>query len=147
MQKVDKKITGFKVVDKSESVEDKALERGETLTGATYKIKPSGIDHAVYITINDITLSDGTIRPFEIFINSKHQESHQWCAITTRLISAIWRNGGDCQFIVEEMKAIHDPKGGYFAKQLGFIPSVVAHIGVIIEQHLGNLERCNNGTV
>ena len=138
MPKIDKKITDFKVVnsDKEPNLPVYNLERGESLTGATYKIKPTGIDHAVYITINDITLPDGSIKPFEIFINSKHQESHQWCAITTRLISAIWRNGGDCHFVIEEMKVIHDPKGGYFAKKLGFVPSMVAHIGAIIEQHL-----------
>ena len=51
------------------------LERPEMLIGSTYKVKTPVSDHAMYVTINDIILNEGTEheqrRPFEIFINSK----------------------------------------------------------------------------
>jgi hypothetical protein len=113
-------------------------ERPETLTGSSYKIKPSTTDHAIYITINDIT-EHGVTRPYEIFVNSKCQQSYSWLLTVTRLISAILRKNDDPTFMIEELKGVFDPKGGYFYPKKGFIPSISAHIGMILEQHIGKL--------
>ena len=97
-------------------------------------------DHALYITINDIILNEGTEheqrRPFEIFINSKNMENFQWVLALTRVISAVFRKGGDCTFLAEELKAVFDPKGGYFKKGGKFMPSLVAETGEAIENHM-----------
>lgn len=116
------------------------MKRPEALQGRTYKIKPSILDHALYLTINDIVLNEGTPhesrQPFEIFVNSKEMESYQWVVAMTRLISAVWRKGGDALFMVEELKSIFDPNGGYFSpKAHGRMPSLVAEIGYVIEDH------------
>ncbi|HEX4938408.1 MAG TPA: NrdJb, partial [Candidatus Kapabacteria bacterium] len=117
-----------------------SVERPEMLLGSTYKIKTPLSDHALYITINDIILNEGTEheqrRPFEIFINSKNMENFQWVLALTRVISAVFRKGGDATFLVEEMKAVFDPKGGYFKKGGKFMPSLVAEIGEAIETHM-----------
>jgi hypothetical protein len=117
-----------------------AVERGEVLIGATYKIKAPNSDHAMYITINDVVVDPGTLwearHPFEIFINSKDVEHFQWVTALTRVISAVFRKGGDVRFLAEELKSIFDPKGGHFKKGVGFVPSVVAEIGMVIEEHL-----------
>ena len=114
--------------------------RPEMLVGATYKIKTPLSDHALYITINDIILNPDTDheqrRPFEIFINSKNMEHFQWVLALTRVISAVFRKGGDTTFLVEELKAVFDPQGGYFKGQGRFMPSLVAEIGETIETHL-----------
>ena len=143
-QSITKKITSFKVTDKNAVVttapSHEPMTREDVLCGSTYKIKPTGSDHAMYITINDIVHDDGTRRPFEIFINSKHLDSFQYIAVMTRLISAVWRTNGDHRFVVDEMKQIFDPQGGYFLpKGGGFCPSVVAHIGMVIEKHINNI--------
>ena len=95
-----------------------AIERPEMLLGSTYKIKSPLVEHAFYVTINDIILNAGTEhearRPFEVFINSKSMEHFQWIVALTRIMSAVFRKGGDVTFLVEEMKAVFDPKGGYF---------------------------------
>jgi len=119
-------------------------QRPEMLVGSTYKIKPPVSDHALYITINDILLNQGSDeevrRPFEIFVNSKNMEFYSWIVALTRVISAVFRKGGDCTFLVEELKAVFDPKGGYFQRGTGiFMPSVVADIGHVIETHLKTL--------
>lgn len=115
------------------------MERPERLTGTTYKIKPAVIEESLYITINDITLNEGTeyeeVRPFEIFINSKNIQQFQWITALTRVMSAVFRKGGDYQFLIEELKSVFDPHGGYFVPQQGFKPSIVAHIGAVIEHH------------
>lgn len=120
-------------------------KRPEMLVGSTYKIKPPISDHALYITINDILLNQGTTqevrRPFEIFVNSKNMEFYSWVVALTRVISAVFRKGGDCTFLVEELKAVFDPKGGYYQPGTGiFMPSVVADIGHVIETHLKTLD-------
>lgn len=120
-------------------------KRPEMLIGSTYKIKPPISDHALYITINDILLNQGSSqevrRPFEIFVNSKNMEFYSWVVALTRLISAVFRKGGDCTFLVEELKAVFDPKGGYYQPGTGiFMPSVVADIGHVIETHLKTLD-------
>ncbi|WP_085298207.1 TSCPD domain-containing protein [Cognaticolwellia mytili] len=120
-------------------------QRPEMLVGSTYKIKPPVSDHALYITVNDILLNQGTAqevrRPFEVFVNSKNMEFYSWIVALTRVISAVFRKGGDCTFLVEELKAVFDPKGGYYQRGTGiFMPSVVADIGHVIETHLKTLD-------
>ena len=116
------------------------LERPEMLVGSTYKVKTPMSEHALYITINDIILNQGTEheqrRPFEIFINSKNMDHFQWVVALTRVISAVFRKGGDATFLVEELKGVFDPKGGYFKRGGRFMPSLVAEIGESIESHM-----------
>lgn len=117
-----------------------SVKRPEMLLGSTYKVKTPLSDHALYVTINDIVLNPGTEhelrRPFEIFINSKNMDHFQWVVALTRVISAVFRKGGDCTFLAEELKAVFDPKGGYFKAGGKFMPSLVAEIGDAIESHL-----------
>ncbi len=116
------------------------LERPDHLVGATYKVKTPVSDHAMYITINDIVLNRGTPheirRPFEIFINSKNLDHFQWIVALTRIISAVFRKGGDVTFLVDELKAVFDPRGGYWKPGGKFMPSLIAEIGEVIEKHL-----------
>ena len=141
---IDKKITGYKVVDKEESPAVSAdvekmhelLPRPEYLQGTTYKIKTPQSEHALYITINDMVLNGDERHPYEMFINSKNMEHFQWVLALTRLVSAVWRKGGDSTFLVEELKNVFDPKGGYYKKGGVYMPSLVAEIGTVIEQHL-----------
>ncbi|TWT13985.1 LAGLIDADG family homing endonuclease [Reyranella sp. CPCC 100927] len=110
------------------------LERPAELPGSTYKIKWPGSDHAIYITLNDI-VQDGRRRPFEIFINSKNMEHYAWTVALTRMISAVFRRGGDVSFVVEELKAVFDPRGGQWMEGR-YVPSLLAAIGAVIERHL-----------
>jgi hypothetical protein len=116
------------------------IERPEVLVGATYKIKSPLVEHALYVTINDIVLNPGTEhelrRPFEIFINSKSMDHFQWIVALTRIMSAVFRKGGDVTFLVEELKAVFDPRGGYFKAGGIYMPSIVAELGAVVEQHL-----------
>lgn len=116
------------------------LERPEMLMGSTYKIKTPLSEHALYVTINDIVLNPGTEhelrRPFEIFINSKNMDHFQWIVALTRIISAVFRKGGDVTFLVEELRSVFDPRGGYFKKGGRYMPSLVAEIGDAIEGHM-----------
>ncbi len=116
------------------------VERPAVLFGSTYKIKTPLSEHALYVTINDIVLNPHTPheqrRPFELFINSKAMEHFQWIVALTRIISAVFRKGGDVAFLVDEMRSVFDPKGGYFKAGGQFMPSLVAEIGDVIEQHL-----------
>lgn len=156
--KIDKKITKYNVVKEDENKVEAApeeepqsppsnvihmhekLERPDVLLGSTYKIKTPLSEHALYVTINDIVLNAGTEyelrRPFEIFINSKNMDHFQWIVALTRIISAVFRKGGDVTFLVEELKAVFDPRGGYFKKGGKFMPSLVAEIGDAIECHM-----------
>ena len=151
-KKIEKKIVGYKVVSDEVKAETEAkddtniiqmhekVSRPEALSGSTYKIKTPLSDHAMYLTINDIILNEGSDheqrRPFEIFLNSKNMDQFQWISALTRVISAVFRKGGDCTFLVEELKAIFDPQGGYFKSGGRFMPSIVAEIGWAIEDHL-----------
>ncbi|KIN71311.1 adenosylcobalamin-dependent ribonucleoside-diphosphate reductase [Sulfitobacter guttiformis] len=110
------------------------LDRPEELEGATYKIKWPDSEHALYITINDLVVG-GHRRPFEVFINSKNMEHFAWTVALTRMISAVFRRGGDVSFVVEELKAVFDPRGGAWMGGK-YIPSILAAIGGVIEQHL-----------
>lgn len=116
------------------------VERPEQLLGSTYKIKTPLSPHALYVTINDIVLNPATDfeqrRPFEIFINSKSMEHFQWIVALTRIVSAVFRKGGDVAFLVDELRSVFDPKGGYFKKGGKYMPSLVAEIGDVIDTHL-----------
>ena len=120
-----------------EIIDDKPfapLERPEQLDGKTYKIKWPESDHAIYITMNDI-MQNGERRPFEIFINSKNMEHFAWTVALTRMISAVFRRGGEISFVVEELKAVFDPRGGAWMERR-YIPSLLAAIGEVIEKHM-----------
>jgi len=110
------------------------LDRPEVLIGQTYKIKWLDSDHAFYITVNDIE-KDGRRRPFEVFINSKNMEAYAWAVALTRMISAVFRRGGDVSFVVDVLKAIFDPRGGQWS-QGRYVPSLMAAIGEVIEKHM-----------
>ncbi len=155
--KIDKKITAYKLVtdeDKAEAADKKQqasnvvkmgepLSRPEMLVGSTYKIKTPVTEHALYITINDVVMHQGTEqehrRPFEVFINSKNMEHFQWIVALTRVMSAVFRKGGDVTFLVEELKSVFEPSGGYFKKGGKFVPSLVAEIGEVVERHLQSI--------
>ncbi len=155
--KIDQKIAGYSILKEEEAGADAGLEavaaqesnivqmhekvaRPEMLFGSTYKIKTPLSDHALYVTINDIILNQGTPhevrRPFEVFINSKNMDHFQWIVALTRIISAVFRKGGDVTFLVEELRSVFDPSGGYFKKGGKFMPSLVAEIGDVIYCHL-----------
>ncbi len=110
------------------------LDRPEALPGRTYKLRWPESDHAIYVTINDI-VQDGRRRPFEIFINSKNMEHYAWTVGLTRMISAVFRRGGDVAFVVEELKAVFDPRGGGWIEGK-YVPSLLAAIGGVIERHM-----------
>jgi len=130
--------TSAKIISMTEKV--MRPEGMESLEGSTYKIKTPLDDHAMYVTINDITLNPGTEheqrRPFEIFINSKNMDHFQWIVALTRLMSAVFRKGGDVTFLAEELQAVFDPKGGYFKPGGRFMPSIIAEIGDVIAHHM-----------
>ncbi|SIS79195.1 adenosylcobalamin-dependent ribonucleoside-diphosphate reductase [Paracoccus saliphilus] len=110
------------------------LDRPAALEGTTYKLKWPGSEHAIYITVNDI-VQGGHRRPFEVFINSKNMEHFAWTVALTRMISAVFRRGGDVSFVVEELKAVFDPRGGAWM-QGRYVPSILAAIGSVIERHM-----------
>ncbi len=110
------------------------LDRPEALPGQTYKVRWPESDHAIYITLNDI-IQDGRRRPFEVFINSKNMEHYAWTVGLTRMISAVFRRGGDVSFVVEELKAVFDPRGGSWVNG-HYVPSLLAAIGEVIERHM-----------
>ena len=151
--KITSKIVGYTVVQPSKektnielvsefspTIMGDSVGRPEVLVGVTYKIKTPQSEHALYITINDIVLNPDTehsIRlPYEMFINSKNMENFQWVLALTRVISAVFRKGGNITFLVEELKGVFDPKGGYFKKGGVYMPSLVAEIGLVVETHL-----------
>ena len=154
---IKSKITGYEVVNndaetaeaenkpaEQESAEiiqmHEKLERPDMLLGSTYKIKTPQSEHALYITINDVLLNQGTEhelrRPYEIFINSKNMDHFQWIVALTRIISAVFRKGGDATFLVDELRSVFDPRGGYFKKGGKYKPSLVCEIGDAIECHM-----------
>ena len=171
MEKITKRITGYKVKREGEEVEiakedikptdavvglvaeqvakmGEHIEREQALTGSTYKIKPSNSEHSYYVTINNI-LVDGKYHPFELFINSKGIEHYKLLGFA-RLISAIFRKAGDISFLSEELKQIYDPIGAYTSKRSYAngkrkrFNSIEAEIGDIIEEHIANLQNFNN---
>jgi len=150
--KIDSKIVNYEVAkdEDDETRKENAasniihmhekLERPEMLLGSTYKVRTPLSEHSLYVTINDIVLNPGTEhelrRPFEIFINSKNMDHFQWIVALTRIISAVFRKGGDVTFLAEELHSVFDPRGGYFKKGGTFMPSLVAEIGDVIDHHL-----------
>ncbi len=114
------------------------LDRPQELEGATYKLKWPDSEHAIYITVNDLVIA-GHRRPFEVFINSKNMEHFAWTVALTRMISAVFRRGGDVSFVVEELKAVFDPRGGAWM-QGKYVPSILAAIGGVIEKHMISIE-------
>ncbi len=151
-KKIEQAITGVEVLDDPAAGEESSaeiiqmhekVERPEVLLGSTYKLKTPLSAHALYVTVNDIVLNAGTPhelrRPFEIFINSKNMEHFQWIVALTRIISAVFRKGGDVTFLVDEMRSVFDPRGGYFKKGGRYTPSLVAEIGDVIETHLRSI--------
>ncbi len=113
------------------------LDRPEVLPGQTYKLRWPESDHAIYLTVNDV-VRDGRRRPFEIFINSKNMDHYAWTLGLTRMISAVFRRGGDVSFVVEELKAVFDPRGGQWVDG-HYVPSLLAAIGEVIEKHMINI--------
>ncbi|WP_339106651.1 adenosylcobalamin-dependent ribonucleoside-diphosphate reductase [Roseovarius rhodophyticola] len=113
------------------------LDRPQELEGHTYKLKWPDSNHAIYVTVNDIILN-GRRRPFEVFINSKNMEHYAWTVALTRMISAVFRRGGDVSFVVEELKAVFDPRGGAWMNGK-YIPSILAAIGGVLENHMVNI--------
>ena len=111
-----------------------SVSRPEKLVGTTYKVKTPLSDHALYVTINDIEIG-GQRRPFEIFVNSKAMENFQWIVALTRIVSAVFRKGGEVTFLVDELKNVFDPKGGYWRKGK-YLPSLVCEIGMVLEEHM-----------
>lgn len=161
--KIDKPIVGYQVLQNEPPESEEAVvetldteqpeqsvaevvqmheqvERPHMLLGSTYKIKTPQSEHAMYVTINDIILNEGTEhelrRPFEVFINSKNMDHFQWIVALTRIMSAVFRKGGDVNFLVEELRSVFDPTGGYFKKGGRYMPSLVAELGDVIEDHL-----------
>lgn len=143
--KIDSRIVGWGVVRAGEPERAVAGHRGPAppppgpisrppaLSGVTYKIKTPLSEAALYVTINDLG-----VRPFEIFINCKDMAHHQWAVALTRVMSAVFRQGSDPTFLVEELKSVFDPRGGYWKSGEGHIPSLVAEIGVVLDRHLNS---------
>ena len=154
--KIEKKIVGYSVVDKTDEQKGETKEipaevvqigeplaRPDKITGSTYKVKTPVTEHALYITINDVIMNEGTDqehrRPFEIFVNSKNMEHFQWIVGLTRVMSAVFRKGGDLTFLIEELESVFDPNGGYYKKGGKYVPSLVAELGQVLEEHLKNI--------
>ena len=154
--KIEKKIVSYSVVDKTDEQKKEKKEipaevvqigeplaRPDKITGSTYKVKTPVTEHALYITINDVIMNEGTNqehrRPFEIFVNSKNMEHFQWIVGLTRVMSAVFRKGGDLTFLIEELESVFDPNGGYYKKGGKYVPSLVAELGQVLEEHLKNI--------
>lgn len=152
-KEISQKIIGFSIVEqaagpakveqtKLQTVSEE-LELPDELPAMRYRLRTPLSTSAVYILISDIILNEGTPferrQPVEVFINSKDNSAFQWVTTMTRMISAILRKGGEVAFIVEELKSIHDPNGGYMAKGGVWVPSLVAEIGGILEKHMRKL--------
>jgi hypothetical protein len=154
--KIEKKIVSYSVVEKIDEQKDEKKEipaevvrigeplaRPDKITGSTYKVKTPVTEHALYITINDVIMNEATDqehrRPFEIFVNSKNMEHFQWIVGLTRVMSAVFRKGGDLTFLIEELESVFDPNGGYYKKGGKYVPSLVAELGQVLEEHLQNI--------
>ncbi len=150
---VSESLVGYQVDNNVKAVEstpkvvpvemNESIKRPDFLLGSTYKIKPPVSEHALYITINDIILNEDTDheirRPYEVFINSKSMEHYQWVIALTRVISAVFRKGGDITFMIEELSSVYDPNGGYYKKGGVYMPSLVAEISSVIEKHMRSI--------
>lgn len=153
--KIDQKITGYKVKSEhTETVQKDVMHEGvarpDRLVGSTYKIKPPHLDNALYVTINNIVLNEGTEfeeqHPYEIFVNTKDTSQFEWIVALTRVISAVFRKGGQMTFLVNELKAVFSSNGGYYKKGGKFMNSIVGEIGEVIEKHLQTTAKINEGS-
>jgi hypothetical protein len=145
---INSKIVSYQVLKAKENEKPElefmheSVKRPEVLMGTTYKIRTPQSPHALYLTINDMLLNEGTEYesrvPFELFLNSKAMDSYQWIIAITRLMSSMFRKGGNVAFIVDELKVVHDPAGGFWEKGK-YYPSLVAKIGSVIELHLKHI--------
>jgi hypothetical protein len=138
--KIDQKIVGQFVIteDQKETlVLNEKTQRPDELNGRTYKLKTPLSESALYVTINNYEVN-GQLRPFEVFINSKDMSHFQWVIALTRVMSAVFRKGGEVNFLIDELKSVHDPKGGYFDKGR-YVTSLVSAIGDVVETHLTSL--------
>jgi len=148
--KIEKKITAWRIKHDEPEIKPpqpemvlermcETFKRPDALRGTTYKLNHPNSEHALYVTINDVVLNQDTEHeksaPFEMFVNSKNMDSFQWITSLTRVVSAVFRKGGDITFLIEEMKSTFDPRGGYF-KGRTYMPSIVAEIGHVLERHL-----------
>ena len=122
------------------------LERPESLKGHTYKLIWPESEHALYVTLNDYLDDNGRERPFEIFINSKNMEHYAWTVALCRMISAVFRRGGDVSFVVEELKNVFDPRGGHWVGGK-YVPSLLAALGEVIERHMKVIGFLKGGEV
>ena len=139
--KIEQKIVGWAVNKTTDDEgntheirEAVTLERPRVVEGRTYKISPAVTDSAMYITINDVVEEDGSHRPVEMFINTKHVAHQQWITALTRMVSAIFRKPGPYLFVADELEQIYDPQGGYFEGGK-MMPSVVAHVAATLREH------------
>lgn len=152
---IKRKIVGYSIANAANDTEEKLpptldkkrfemedIRRPDQLRGSTYKVQSPVLESALYITINDILIEgdgDPYYRPFEVFINSKDMSHFQWIVALTRVMSAVFRKGGDVTFLVEELGSVFEPSGGYFKKGGKFVPSIVAEIGEVLKTHLTTL--------
>ncbi len=112
------------------------LPSPDEVEGKRYRVRWPDSDHALYVIVNDfVDEQTGRKRPWEVFLISNESEADEWRVALGRMISAVYRRGGDVAFIASELRAISDKKGGAFlgGKHLG---SVIAAIGDIIERHM-----------
>jgi len=141
--KIDSKIVDWKLSDKQVAVNEpngihEGIQRPDVLSGSTYKVRSPHSLHAFYVTVNHHEVN-GKLYPFEVFVNSKDMSSYQWIVALTRVLSAVFRKGGELQFLIEELKSVFDPAGGHFEKGK-YVPSLIASIGGVIESHLRTIE-------
>lgn len=153
MREITSKIKSVEVL-KTEEINiqqvNEKMKRPQTLSGKTYRLKTPLSEFAWYITINDIVLNEGTEneikQPFEVFINTKDVSAYQWVTVVSRLLSAVFRKGGDIKFILEEMSSVYQPSGGYISRK-GYVPSIVAEIGMVVEEHFKSVGLIESETV
>lgn len=159
--KITQKIVGYRVkndqADRPQeqqiiepSIMHEGIKRDDCISGKTYKIKIPTSEHAIYVTVNHMQL-DGIYHPYEVFINCKDVSHQQWITTLTRLISAVFRKGGQFRFIAEELLQVCDPNGGHWTKKGAngekprFMPSLTAEIGLCLEKHFDYIDMLNNG--
>jgi hypothetical protein len=152
VKKIQQKIVGMAVVhdnavpqhdpgqmlDKDRQPEK--TQRPAELLSSTYTISTPLIEQNLSLTISDVILNQGTQhelrRPFEISINSENMDDLQWLVVLLRIISAVFRKGGDVSFLVEELRGAFDPGTDDGNRDGRHVLSLVSGIGDILETHL-----------
>lgn len=112
------------------------MPRKKSLCGNTYKLKWN--DSNYYVTINNFMDDNGVFIPFEIFINTQDMSQFQWTVALTRMMSSVFRRGGDISFVIEDLKCIMDPNGGAWVDGR-YVPSFIALLGYTLEEHVKSL--------